>query len=350
MTTTNNTESKALAKQEQAGKLATVERAKNYLVAKGVPEKDIEAFRESHDMFFGALTDPALSPADRLILAPAAVTQLRKAMSQELVEAILLPLAGSPLGFTTDRDYLVAEGKGQPYGWQTVRDCAIQAVVLGFPLSGNSWHIIQERFYGGKDGYAGLLDQVCAYSPSAKVPPIGKDLFMNGGYVPVPVVVKWKLLNAPDDEPAKIFSKTYQCRLNKKQKTAVEFLAGKAFRKAFKDLLRVVTGFSVDVLEEGETPESWAAAHGDEGPPDSESTPEEMAEAFISKADVELLRTEAMKAEADWREVIGGELGLKLTADDTPETAWAKVAGAAGLEAADVREAIERCAGTGAKE
>jgi hypothetical protein len=71
---------------------------------------------------------------------------LRAALTKEVVTDLLLPLQGSALGFRTDED------KNGGYGWEIVRDCAIEAFVRGYSPVGNEWNIIAARVYATKEG------------------------------------------------------------------------------------------------------------------------------------------------------------------------------------------------------
>jgi hypothetical protein len=71
---------------------------------------------------------------------------LRAALTKEVVTDLLMPLQGSSLGFRTDAD------KDGGYGWETVRDCSIEAFVRGYSPVGNEFNIIAARFYATKEG------------------------------------------------------------------------------------------------------------------------------------------------------------------------------------------------------
>jgi hypothetical protein len=71
---------------------------------------------------------------------------LRATLTKDVVTDLLLPLQGSALGFRTDED------KNGGYGWEIVRDCAIEAFVRGYSPIGNEFNIIAARFYATKEG------------------------------------------------------------------------------------------------------------------------------------------------------------------------------------------------------
>lgn len=84
--------------------------------------------------------------AQPLILAKSMV-DLRKVMSQDLVEKVFSPLQGTKLGFKTDLD-----SKGG-YAWDVVRDVMIEGMIRGFRPVGNEINIIASNFYGTQEGF-----------------------------------------------------------------------------------------------------------------------------------------------------------------------------------------------------
>jgi hypothetical protein len=85
----------------------------------------------------------------------AGITELRKALTPATVAAIS-QLAGSPIGFKTDKDNL--PGKG--YSSDTVRDCVIVALLRGLSLCGNEFNIIRGQCYITREGWAAMLKAV----------------------------------------------------------------------------------------------------------------------------------------------------------------------------------------------
>jgi len=204
------------------------------------------------------LSSEQMSEAQRMIVAPVAATQLAKALDDELLRQVVMPLAGKSFGFRTDRD----ERGG--YDLATVRSVVMDAILLGFPLLGNAFNIIGGRFYGTRDGYQGKLQQRIAFSCSVDVPEMTEQLYQQGGYVPCSVTILWRELTSPPDMKTRRFERSYKCRLTKKNSVPVEFLTGKAERKAFKDLWAIVSGVGIDDYEaatEADASRAFATHH-----------------------------------------------------------------------------------------
>ena len=162
------------------------------------------------------------------------VHKLRNAMTQEIVEASLMPLMNTALGFLTDRDPARARSGKEvvPYGWQTVRDCVIEGVIRGMRPVNNEINIIGGRCYCAKTGlervvgeYPGVTDLVL----SAGVPAIAPAGAL------VPFSATWKKDGVPqrleriDRRPTggadeRIPVKTYQDQ-------GADLIIGKATRK-----------------------------------------------------------------------------------------------------------------------
>jgi hypothetical protein len=88
-----------------------------------------------------------------------AITTIRTALTPEIMQPIL-SLAGSKLGFRTDRDKPSQGQMPQPYPLETVKDCLIDAVLLGLNPTGNQFNIIASNMYVTKEGFTYLLKKV----------------------------------------------------------------------------------------------------------------------------------------------------------------------------------------------
>lgn len=84
-----------------------------------------------------------------------AIVALREALTDEVMKPIM-SLQGSPLGFRTDRD----RDKDKGYPVDTVRECAISALLKGVQMTGNQFNIISGRDYITKEGFTALLKNV----------------------------------------------------------------------------------------------------------------------------------------------------------------------------------------------
>jgi len=87
------------------------------------------------------------------------VSLLRTALTDEVMDAVFMPLMNTKIGFLTDRNGR-PNSRGEvkpPYSKEIVRDAVIDAVAIGLLPTGNQFNIIAERMYPTKEGYTFLL-------------------------------------------------------------------------------------------------------------------------------------------------------------------------------------------------
>lgn len=113
------------------------------------------------------------------------ISAMRQALSEQLVQTVIMPLQGSPLGFLTDKD------KDGGYGALVVRDCAIDAMLRGFRIVGNEMNIISGRFYGTKAGYSRLVSEYPGLTDLVLQPGVPQNVGDKGALVPY--VATWRL-------------------------------------------------------------------------------------------------------------------------------------------------------------
>lgn len=125
--------------------------------------------RASSDDFFAALE------------VAAAVDALRSYLDQPEIKARILGLMNTPIGFRTDRDPKIKkwnpkeqrEVSPQPYNYDVVKDCVVEALLRGLGLVGNQFNIIAERFYCTKEGFEYLIKKqefVADFRPIIGIP------------------------------------------------------------------------------------------------------------------------------------------------------------------------------------
>lgn len=88
------------------------------------------------------------------------IALLREAMTDEVMDKVIMPLMNTKIGFLTDRNGRARSGGRAPlplYTRDIVRDCIIDAVTIGLLPTGNQFNIIAERMYPTKEGYTSLL-------------------------------------------------------------------------------------------------------------------------------------------------------------------------------------------------
>ena len=186
-------------------------------------------------------------PVMRGIIVARAMQELRELLDERMM-ADVMALMNSPLGFLTDRDPNRPGRDGKkptPYSVETVRDCAIVALLSGFSVTGNEWNIIGGKFYPAKDGcrrrvqeWPGLADlKIELGVPSAA----------NGGAL-VAATASWTVNGTPyriDCMPSSGAGDTdtrLAIRVNSGMGT--DAILGKARRKLYALILERLTGIS----------------------------------------------------------------------------------------------------------
>jgi hypothetical protein len=113
------------------------------------------------------------------------ISAMRAALTEQLVQTVIMPLQGSPLGFLTDKDTTGG------YGALVVRDCAIDAMLRGFRVVGNEMNIISGRFYGTKNGYSRVVSELEGLTDLELEPGVPQLVSDKGALVPY--VATWRL-------------------------------------------------------------------------------------------------------------------------------------------------------------
>lgn len=128
---------------------------------------------------------PAIKQA--IVLAQGIKT-LRAALTDDVVDRLIMPLQGTSLGFRTDKD----NGGGYPIA--VVRDCAIEALMRGFQIVGNELNIISGRPYYTKEAFERRVPEYPGVSELQLFP--GVPQMKDGGAL-VPYRASWKLQGVP---------------------------------------------------------------------------------------------------------------------------------------------------------
>ncbi len=90
---------------------------------------------------------------EALVLAHG-VRQLRDIFKDKNIEQIVMAMKDTPLGFMTDRSPAAVAKKQdlRAYTYNEIKECAIEALLKGYRLTGNEFNIIANRFYAAKNG------------------------------------------------------------------------------------------------------------------------------------------------------------------------------------------------------
>jgi hypothetical protein len=160
------------------------------------------------------------------------------AQSIEVLKTLLTPeymapimqLQGNRLGFKTDKD------KSGGYPMDVVKNCLIEAVLMGLQPYGNEMNIIAGNTYATKEGVGRLLAtwKGLKYSLICGVPKPNAD----GKSAVVDVNIKWTINNESKEEhiPISIKMDAY---------TSVDAMIGKATRKGRAWLLSAISGIEI---------------------------------------------------------------------------------------------------------
>lgn len=173
------------------------------------------------------------------------VKLLREALTDQVMNEVFMPLMNTKIGFLTDRDPNKPDKKTgiapTPYPVPVVRDCLIDALVMGLMPTGNQFNILAGKMYPTKEGYSALLSKLGAKylcevgldesEPGAKAARI--NVIMNYSY------------NGEKNKLAMVAT------VKKDGFSTMDLLRGKAERRGKKCLYEYLTG--CDMGEDGET-------------------------------------------------------------------------------------------------
>ena len=160
------------------------------------------------------------------------------AQSIEVLKTLLTPeymapimqLQGNRLGFKTDKD------KSGGYPIETVKNCLIEAVLMGLQPYGNEFNIIAGNTYATKEGVGRLLAtwKGLTYSLVCGIPKPASD----GKSAVVDVHIKWTVNKEAKEEtlPISVKMDAY---------TSVDAMIGKATRKGRAWLLSAISGIEI---------------------------------------------------------------------------------------------------------
>ena len=153
------------------------------------------------------------------------VTLLREALTNELMN--------TKIGFMTDHTGK-PNSKGQVlplYSRDVVRDCIIDAVIIGLLPTGNQFNILSERMYPTKEGYTALLKKLGV----RYIIEIGQDKSQSPQYAELACKINYEYNGEKN-------SFTVNTTVAKNAYSSNDQIRGKAERKAKKALYEYITG------------------------------------------------------------------------------------------------------------
>lgn len=169
------------------------------------------------------------------------VKTLREILTDEIMNAVFMPLMNTKVGFLTDRSGKPdRQGNIKPlYTIAVVRDAIIDAVSVGLMPTGNQINIIAERMYPTKEGYTHLLTDLGV----KYILDIGIDDGTNKDYAKIPVKINYEHKGEKN-------SFTTTATVKKDSFSSHDQLRGKAERRAKKVLYEYLTGFDMGDADE----------------------------------------------------------------------------------------------------
>jgi len=198
-----------------------------------------------------------MAPLRQAVVLATGMTQLRKALTNEVVQKVFMPLKDSPLGFLTDEASRRKDNL-PPYGVEDVREIMVECLVNGFQPINDEINIISRRMYGAKNGYARKVRELPGLTDLVITP--GVPALMDKGAL-VPMRARWRVNGTPH-EMVRDVSKTpdgvvHDTRIPVRVNAGMgaDAIAGKATRKMLKAIYDAMTGSAL-TTEDGEVGEA----------------------------------------------------------------------------------------------
>lgn len=164
-----------------------------------------------------------------------AIVKLKALLTTDYMSPIMA-LQGSRLGFRTDKDLNKDKTKGPGYPVTIVRDCLIEAVLIGLQPTGNQFNIIASNMYITKEGCGEILNKYPGLSWSV-VCGLPKVTTTSAA---VDAEITWRLPNMVEPN-----TKTIPIAIKIDQWTSVDAIIGKATRKGRAWLIGAITGVEI---------------------------------------------------------------------------------------------------------
>lgn len=186
----------------------------------------------------GAMQEASGEFVKATILA-SAMCQLRELITDEMMKPIMA-LQGSRLGFKTDKD------KDQGYPAKVVKECIIQAALMGLKPVGNQFNIIAGNVYITKEGFTAKMLE---YKPLTDLKLVfGLPKEGERGAI-VPCSATWKIDGKTDSLVCEGIP------VKKDSYTSIDAVLGKAERKLRSRIWTQITG---SVLSDGDADDNTA--------------------------------------------------------------------------------------------
>lgn len=222
---------------------------------------------------------PALQQA---VVLATGISQLRTALTVEVMNNVFMPLQSSPLGFVTDRDILTKDRKDKMsedqirqwkpgYGVDVVRDCLIQSMVHGLRPVGNEWNIISKRMYAAKNGLGRCVSEFPGLT-DLLIEPSAPQLNGDKSEARVGITARWALNGKPMSMVREVVKNADGGAVDRRFAIRVNYgmgadaIVGKAIRKTYKAILDMLTGSTL-TIPDGDVIDTIGNEVADPAPP-----------------------------------------------------------------------------------
>lgn len=176
-------------------------------------------------------------PFTQAMMMAKGISDLKRVLADDIM-ARIMSLQGTKLGFNTD---LAQEGGEYPVG--IVRDCFIEATLMGLRPVGNEWNIISSGVYVTKAGFKRLVKEWPGLTDLRPKLELNGDV-QGGTTAQVPYQVSWKV-----DGVTQSLNGIIPVRVNRKQ--GADAVLGKAERKLLARVYNFLNG-SEHTIDEGD--------------------------------------------------------------------------------------------------
>ena len=195
-------------------------------------EQQIKIAKEIDEAVLNLRVSNEYNGFQKAFLQASVIELIESRLTPEYMKPIMKNLQGKKVGFLTDRDKEANPG----YTEEVVKNCVIEAVLMGLQVYGNQFNIIAGRMYPTKEGFSGMLrDLKVWYRLTHSSPLFNKET--NTTSVTTKIEWKDKLGNA------KTATVTNPIKVNSGMGS--DAILGKAERKALKWLYTEITGNDV---------------------------------------------------------------------------------------------------------
>lgn len=190
-----------------------------------IPLANSEIAEKLNNQVFSVIGQEKLIGFQRAFLIANSIKELKNLLTPEYMKPIM-ELQGNKLGFRTDKD------SSGGYPEHIVKNCLIEAVLMGLQPYNNEFNIIAGNTYPTKEGMGSLLKQIPGlwYEIIPQLPRV------NGGSAAILMKIRWKIFNGVEQ------NREIDLPIKVNNFMGTDAIIGKATRKARAWLFFTITG------------------------------------------------------------------------------------------------------------